>query len=488
MSFIVSQGAFASSQGNSRRSHVSLRVGVFFDGTGNNLSNSEAAADCRDPVKLASSQALREQCASYGYDGRGSAPADSYGTAKSNIAKLYELYRDQVAEPVQDDQRSVSLKVYVEGIGTQAGKKDSDLSKLTGRYGSGVINRVQQVPTAIFEQLARWSQINPDVRIEQVELDIFGFSRGAAAARHFANDLGKGPASHLAQRWPVSLQVLAEDFDWKSSTSLAINFIGLFDSVAAIVSVFNCNFSPANADYAGIEMKLRSTAARKFVHLVARDEHRKNFPLTQCDDDRVVPGAHSDVGGGYLPRAWEQVVLTRPVSSIEAHNLANEKSRAYLQTQAQFLRNQKAWQQLNLEVELCCVAEVTQPAKRDTAAQKRVTAFVRGKREMVGDLALVYLRIMHRLGVDHDVPFEALDEQGMALPLPLQPIAAKLMAYVSGSTPTLALSAAEETLLCGHYIHLSSHWSTQGTPREGIDAKYINRPHESGQRSVYPNE
>ncbi|WP_422420282.1 phospholipase effector Tle1 domain-containing protein [Pseudomonas sp. GZD-222] len=485
MSFIVDQGDVGSSQANSRRSSVTLHVGVFFDGTGNNLSNSEAAADCMDPVKLASSPALRKQCASYGYNGQGSVPADSYGTAKSNIAKLYELYRDQAAERLQDDQKRVSLKVYAEGIGTQAGKKDSDLSKLTGRYASGVITRVQQVPAAILEQLARWSQINPGVRIQQVELDIFGFSRGAAAARHFANDIGRGAASLLAQRWPASL--LAEGFDWQSSSSLAINFIGLFDSVAAVVSVFNGNFSPANADYGGIEMKLPQTAAKKIVHLVARDEHRKNFPLTQCEDDSVVPGAHSDVGGGYLPHAWEHLVLTRPVSSIEAHNRANEKSRAYLQTQAQFLRNQKTWQQLNLEVELCCLAEVYQPAKRDTAAEKRVTAFVRGKREMVGDLALVYMRIMHRLGVDHSVPFEALDEQRMALPASLQPIAAKLMAYVSGSTPALALSEEDETLLCGRYIHLSSHWSTQGTPREGIDSKYINRPHESGQRSVYPN-
>lgn len=488
MSFIVDQGDFVSAQDNRGRSCVSLRVGVFFDGTGNNLSNSEAAADCWDPLKLASSQALREQCARYGYDGQGNVPGDSYGNAKSNIAKLYELYRDQAAERVQGEQSSVCLKVYVEGIGTQDGEKDSNLSKLTGRYASGVIARVQQVPAAIIEQLTVWAALNPATPIGKIELDIFGFSRGAAAARHFANDIGKGQASHLAQLWPASLSVLAKGFDWQSSKSLAINFIGLFDSVAAIVSVLDGNFSPANADYAGIEMRLKPTAARKIVHLVARDEQRKNFALTQTDDDIVVPGAHSDVGGGYLPRALEHLVLTRPVSSVEAHTLANEKSRAYLQTQALLQRNQSAWQLLNLELELCCRADVVQPAKRDIAAEKRVTAFVRGKREMVGDLALVYLRIMHSLGVDHEVPFKALDEHHRALPLSLQPIAAKLMGYVSGETPTLALSADEETVLRGHYIHLSSHWSTQGTPREGIDAKYINRPHESGRRSVYPNE
>lgn len=487
MSFIKDQGSFTRSQG-SGSSSVLLRVGVFFDGTGNNMHNSEAAADCRDPVKLASSQVLREQCAIYGYDGKGSIPDDSYGNAKTNIAKLYELYRDQAAERVQGEQSSVSLKVYMEGIGTQKGEKDSNLSKLSGRYASGVAARVQQVPAAIIEQLTGWAALNPETQIGKIELDIFGFSRGAAAARHFANGIGKGQDSDLAQHWPDSLSVLAKGFDWQSSNCLAINFIGLFDSVAAIVSVLNGNFSPANADYAGIEMRLKPAAARKIVHLVARDEQRKNFPLTQSDHDIVVPGAHSDVGGGYLPRAWEDLVLTRPVGSVEAHRLANEKSRAFLQTQTQFQRNQNAWQLLNLEVELCCRTDIVQPAKRDTAAEKRVTAFVRGKREVAGDLALVYLRIMHRLSVDHDVPFEPLDEQRMALPQSLQPIAAKLTAYVLGQTPTLALSSDEEALLYGHYIHLSSHWSTQGTPGEGIDAKYINRPHESGQRSIYPNE
>lgn len=487
MSIIMDQGSSTRSQG-SGCSRVSLRVGVFFDGTGNNRHNSEAAADCRDPVKWAGSSALRKQCALYGYDEQGNAPSNSYGNAQTNIAKLYELYRDQAAERVQGEQSCVSLKVYVEGIGTQAGEKDSDLSKATGCYASGVTARVQQVPAAIIAQLTGWATLNPDTQIGKIELDIFGFSRGAAAARHFANDISKGHASGLAQHWPASLPLLAEGFDWKSTNCLAINFIGLFDSVAAIVSVLKGNFSPANADYGGIQMRLPSTVARKIVHLVARDEQRKNFPLTQSDHDIVVPGAHSDVGGGYLPQAWEHVVLTRPVSSVEAQRLANEKSRAYLQTQTQFQHNQSAWQLLNLEVELCCRADVVQPAKRDTAAEKRVTAFVRGKREVAGDLALVYLRIMHGLGVGHDVPFKALDEQCMALPLSLQPIATKLTAYVSGETPTLALSSDEETLLYGQYIHLSSHWSTQGTPREGIDAKYINRPHESGQRSVYPNE
>lgn len=467
-----------------------LRVGVFFDGTGNNLHNSELAAACMGPdTHLPNAPpALRERCAAYGYDGRGSVPNDSYGTAKSNIARLYELYRDQVAEQVQDGQASASLKVSVEGIGTQAGAKDSPLSMMTGRYSSGVIARAQQAPAAIIEQVMRWSAGNPGTSVQRIEFDIFGFSRGAAAARHFANDLGKGAASVLAQLWPTSAALLAENFDWQSTQFMAINFIGLYDSVAAIISALDGNFSPANAQYSGIEMRLKPTAARKIVQLVARDEQRKNFPLTQTDNDIVVPGAHSDVGGGYLPDALETVVLTRPVSSTEPANLENGKSQACKKAQACLQRDQHTWQSLNLQVEVCTQVDALQPAKRDTPAEKRVIAFVQGKRQVAGDLALVYLRIMHRLGVDQDVPFQALDEQGMALPPALQVIADKLMQQAQGQQAALPLSESEEALLRKRYIHLSSHWGTQGSVREAIDAIYLNRPHESGQRSVYPNE
>jgi len=467
-----------------------LRVGVFFDGTGNNLHNSELVAACMGPdSNLASAPfALREHCAKYGYDGRGSVPTDSYGTAKTNIAKLYELYRDQAAEQVKDGQTTASLKVYVEGIGTQAGEKDSSLSMMTGRYGSGVIARAQQAPAAVIEQVRRWSASNPGTSAQRIEFDIFGFSRGAAAARHFANDLGKGAGSALAQLWPRSEALLRENFDWQSTQFLAINFIGLYDSVAAIISVLEGNLSPANAQYSGVEMKLRPTAARKIVQLVARDEQRKNFPLTQTDNDIVVPGAHSDVGGGYLPEALETVVLTRPISSTEPASLENGKSQACKKAQLCLERDQHTWQSLNLQLEVCTQVDALQPGKRDTPAEKRVIAFVQGKRRVAGDLALIYLRIMHRLSVDQNVPFEALDEQRMALPPALQVIADKLMQHAQGQQATSPLNECEEALLRKRYIHLSSHWGTQGAAREAIDAIYLNRPHENGQRSIYPNE
>ena len=434
-------------------SKVTLRLGVFFDGTGNNRVNS--------------------QCD---------------GSATSNIAKLYELYRDQACERVQVGQVSVSLGIYLEGIGTCAGEADSPLSKATGRYGAGVLARAQQAPAAIIAKLRRWSEANPSVLIQKIELDIFGFSRGAAAARHFANDIVMGSASGLAQAWPAQLNRRVEGFDWQAPAHLAINFIGLFDTVGAIVSVLQGNFSPSNANHSGVHMGLTPTMARKIVHLVARDEHRNNFPLTQAPHDIVVPGAHSDVGGGYSPKMREQRVLCRPVSSVEPRTLANERSQAHLKAQDHCLRHQAAWQRLKLNVDICTEAtNLPFVVKRDIVAQKQVLSYVRGSREVEGDLALVYLRIMRALAVEHDVPFVALDEQRFALAQPLQVIAGKLLAYASGEQAAPRLDDNEEALLSERYIHLSSDWSVAGAAREGVAAIYVNRPHESGQRSVFPN-
>ena len=71
---------------------ITLRIGVFFDGTGNNKANSETVAACFAPDANLEEAAeeVRKYCATYGYDGNGSSPDNSYGNDVSNIARLYE--------------------------------------------------------------------------------------------------------------------------------------------------------------------------------------------------------------------------------------------------------------------------------------------------------------------------------------------------------------------------------------------------------------
>lgn len=469
---------------------VTLRIGVFFDGTGNNLANSATVAQCfaRDVELEEEAEEVRRHCARYGYDGQRNVPDNSYGNDMTNVARLYELYQDRVRSDKHQGRRLAVLKVYIQGIGTTSGGKDSALSQATGRYGTGVIARAEQAHDEVLNQVNIWFDENPQAKVHELQFDLFGFSRGAAAARHFANDLHRGKRSGLAARWPVHV-MLSDDFDWNSKHHLNIQFIGLFDSVAAIVAVFRGNFSPANANYSGVEMGLKADVAHKVVHLVARDEWRKNFPLTRTDNDIEVPGAHSDVGGGYLPHMREKVLLSRPRSSVELRSVANERSQSYLRAQEDYLRNRSKWERLQLQINIVTWSmDLPFVPNRDAHPQKRVFAFIRCERDVFADLSQVYFRIMRELGMRNGVPFHELrDQQG--LPDELQGIAAKLTAYALGDRASHGLDPDEETLLRTRYIHLSSHWNPMGyLVRDSAEVVFIHRPNENGQRSVFPNE
>lgn len=55
---------------------ITLRIGMFFDGTGNNRSNTERVYGCFAPdVNLEeAAEDIRQFCATHGYDGKGSSP------------------------------------------------------------------------------------------------------------------------------------------------------------------------------------------------------------------------------------------------------------------------------------------------------------------------------------------------------------------------------------------------------------------------------
>lgn len=158
----------------------------------------------------------------------------------------------------------------------------------------------------------------------------------------------------------------------------------------------------------------------------------QNFPLTRTDNDIEVPGAHSDVGGGYLPRMREKVLLSRPRSSVELRSLANERSQSYLKVQEDYLRNRSKWERLKLQMNIVTWSvDLPFIPNRDAHPYKRVFAFIRCERDVFADLSWVYLRIMRELGIRSGVPFHEIGDQP-DLPDELQGIAAKLTAYALG--------------------------------------------------------
>lgn len=473
---------------------ITLRIGVFFDGTGNNRSNSETVAGChaRDVNLQEEAEDIQRFCQQYGYGPDGSTPDNSFGNDTSNVAKLYELYTDDSERQLADDETIGFISVYLEGIGTRSGGADVLFSQATGVGEHGVLGRVKQSPASILEKIDRFAEKNPDRKVEQIEFDIFGFSRGAAGARHFANEVQKGERSPLAALLAANATLFASSFSWCTGTDVSINFIGIFDTAAAVAGIADGDLSVHDAINPGVNLYLAPDIAKKVVHLVAKDERRHNFSLNSAGAaDIRLPGAHSDLGGGYVPNITERVLLSRPRCSREV-DLYTPSTDTYAFILAQNdlgrIREQLHLYGLAPEVKTWSL-ENHSSVKGDRYRSKTVYAAVHSRRIVRNDLALIYLRIMRELAARHGVPFKLIaEDQKFALRTELKPIAQKLMAYALGETRSAGLSRSEEALLYSRYIHLSAHWNAaKGWNNSDLDIIFIDRPAENHARVVHPN-
>ncbi len=477
------------------RQAITLRIGVFFDGTGNNLANAAVTEQCRhDDLQLVGERTLQEvidYCQRHGFsDSNGDgyftqAPDGSYGNAPSNVARLFDLYQDDATRSLRKDESTASLKAYLEGIGTSSGEADSLYGQITGRGDTGIQARVRESPVEIQNQLDRLLRNNPHLQIDTLEFDIFGFSRGAAAARHFANELLKPGGGVLAGTLQSGQFGLVDNFDWAANAR--INFIGLFDTVAAVIDPLNGDYDPANHLNPGINLYLPPGCARKVLQLTARDEKRWNFALNRVaphHQEISLPGAHSDIGGGYRPLMLERLLLSRPLSSTVPADTPLEHTHASRETWRQYHH----WKALGLPDEALEEPRVwasRKPVFRERGFQRPPEDVVYGllpiERRVRGELSLVYLRIMRELAVQYGVPFDFIDEQESATAIPheLQKIADQLLAYAQGGR--YGLDEEDERLLWSRYIHLSAHWTPSrglliSKPAPNVRLSYNNKP------------
>lgn len=421
----------------SRRTTMILRFGVFFDGTGNNQHN----------VMPTESNG-----------GKGA----SYTNALSNVALLHALYP---AEGASGDGAMAFLSRYVQGVGTLEGAEDHAYASATGRGRTGVEARVTEALEGIAGQLRDWAHAHPLTRLEGVEFDLFGFSRGAAAVRHLANLL-----------YADGGRVLAVTCD------ITINFIGLFDTVAAIVAPLQGDFDPADDRHGGLRLSLGEGIARHVVQLVAGDEQRHNFPLVSSGHDIVLPGVHSNIGGGYPNSTQEQVLLCKPQSQRVPLRIRAEQTRVYSTVSALVA---SAFGGLGARV---ITWEEAIAGGRPDEAQKQVYAAVYREREVAGQLSRVYLSVMRALAVRAGVPLGPLGGQAEhGLPFELLEISRKLHAFALGECEQPRLTEKEQRLLRDRYVHASANWNAlKGLRNSVLDVLFINRP-AAGGRVVHPN-
>ncbi|MNE06022.1 hypothetical protein D3C80_985970 [compost metagenome] len=465
------------------RLRVALRIGVFFDGTYNNAANAAQGQLCGAQHAITGDD-LDASCKPYMRD-----PESSYGNGVTNIKLLHDLYPETQKLPASAKQGH--RRIYIEGIGTRAGEEDSPFGAGTGRGATGVVGRVKKAFEEIRVTCYRFIDENPDYEIESLTLDIFGFSRGAAAARHFANQLAKGRNGPLGMMFPDPSGTFSKDLSGRYGQGIQVAFIGLFDTVASTAGLANLG-NVRSASTPGLQLYLAPDHFPTVVHLVARDEYRANFALNSTAPEHrelVLPGAHADLGGGYLAEA-EECLLVSPMQALDVPLQADVRNTS-IHHDAERARDAwraKGWPEHMLEIVTPDARPLPpDPTDRLAPPRKRVYAALQLKRPVRGELSRVYLRLMLQLARQKGVNFENIpDRSDTRLPLELQPLCSRFLAGDYNAT------SAEERLLQLHYIHCSAHWSPparlQGqAPRTGVALTFINAPTTDGQRVHHPH-
>jgi len=196
----------------------------------------------------------------YAFDGTWNEEKDAgeYGK-NTNVVRFRDAYEGQ-------------REFYTKGVGTRYGLIGKILG---GAFGVGGRERIEQASAQMAKCFAAGD----------TDIDIVGFSRGAALALHFANVIAtKGV------RDPSNGAVLAE--------APPIRFLGLWDVVAAfgIPIDIGIRFSRINLGYV---LDLPDNVQHCF-HALALDERRQAFRPTRTKGGYEVwfRGVHSDVGGG----------------------------------------------------------------------------------------------------------------------------------------------------------------------------------------------
>lgn len=282
-----------------------VHIGVFFDGTGN---NKQQDYDSLPPEKR----------------------------KHTNVVRLFQAHHDSPERGY--------FKHYVPGVGTPFPEigdvnRTLPLGKPTGEKGEHrIIWALLQLINSVHRYVHRGLLILPDQQnsivnniaslaspaaqrrsalrhwqtklqaaltgakptVEQINISVFGFSRGAAESRAFCNWLFEA--------------CQPEGGGWTfAGIPLRVSFMGVFDTVASVgqANLFDNGILRGHASWADNNLEIHP-AVERCVHFVAGHEVRACFPL---DSVRVrsrypgnalevmYPGAHSDVGGGYAPGA-----------------------------------------------------------------------------------------------------------------------------------------------------------------------------------------
>lgn len=261
-----------------KKKPLKVRCVLLYDGTGNNKTNINSRLNDTEGHYKKSKSLWNTIIGGN----------DSYDNFFTNIASLDTYTEDQSAEGFD-----ITVKIYTEGIGTRTNEADERIGLGTGTWVAGVKAKcnkgINEAINVILNSQFKGAKLSSEkYYLEQLHFDVYGFSRGAAAARYAVYKL------MLEEDRTIKDRMRLLGFDVKEAK---VRFVGLFDTVSSHGLNFNNDVGKLHLD--------AIKEADSVVHLCAGDEHRKNFSLTTIKSagakglEYYMPGVHSDIGGSY---------------------------------------------------------------------------------------------------------------------------------------------------------------------------------------------
>ncbi|WP_265348248.1 T6SS phospholipase effector Tle1-like catalytic domain-containing protein [Enterobacter hormaechei] len=336
------------------------------------------------------------------------------------------------------------------------------------------------------------------IAIAKIQFDVFGFSRGAAAARHFANRVNdEDPALVEAIKAGLS------GYTQHGKPAGEIRFIGPFDTVAAVAALSD-GLDPHDSNNHDVKLELPPGIAKHVFHIIAMHECRYNFCLNSIKEvwpELSLPGVHSDIGGGYNPEEPEYYFLTRPEIETVPENTPEQATQVYrnasVQSESLFGFPSLAPLLPSGVIKVECNSDDRMSPDRYNNFNKKVGAAVTFERTVSNDWSKVVLRVMYEISKDVGVLFEEIQESDkFSICDELRPFCEKAIsqgkAIFTGSQ--FIPFTSEEINIIGKYIHCSANWNavdydsarkvTSGARASAV-LSFVNRPDTNWRRTVY---
>jgi len=283
-----------------------VHVGMFFDGTGN---NKRLDYDSLPPEKRKHSNVVKL------FQAYQDSPSTGYfrhyipgvGTPFPQIddtnhpdgwwpggAAMAEKGEHRIVWGLVQLINSVHRYVYAAPL-IQPGQDKTIVNNLAGIANPGAMRRVA---LHTWQDKLKAALAGAKPVVTQINVSVFGFSRGAAESRAFCNWL---------------FEVCKQDGGgWTfAGIPIRLSFLGIFDTVASVglANLFDDGVLRGHQSWADDNLQVHP-AVERCVHFVAGHEVRACFPLDSVrvkarypgnSKEVMYPGAHSDVGGGYAP-------------------------------------------------------------------------------------------------------------------------------------------------------------------------------------------